>query len=195
MPNRKVYVLILVFVSLLIGGLVYFISSMQTPVYQSTTKFLVEFDSTEDVSAYESLKLSDYGARVVTELINSSTFLEKVLEKSEVIYSREELEGKYADKIFANVIEDTQIVKVTVKDSSSSRATKIANNVIDIVKSEIDVLFKNDLSSQYSSTTIRAIEQPTSPYKPISPQPFRYGLIAAAAIMLLGIFITSFNEI
>src|SRR5690625_4164839 len=101
-----------------------------TPIYQSSSQFIVN-QSNENTS--EDMQIDPNMIRTNVKLINtynvvitSSAILNDVIDKLELPYSADTLAGK----IEVSSEEDSQVVKVTVKDPSPSEATDIANTVV-----------------------------------------------------------------
>src|SRR5699024_5279738 len=138
------FLLILSFIigAALIAAIVSFF--VLTPIYQSSSQFIV---NQSDESASEDMQIDSNMIRTNVELINtynvvitSSAILDEVVEKLDLPYTTDTL----ADKIEVSSEEDSQVVKVTVKDPSPTEATDIANTVVAVFQDEIVDLMNVD---------------------------------------------------
>lgn len=160
---KKRFLLILSFIigAALIAAIVSFF--VLTPIYQSSSQFIV---NQSDESASEDMQIDSNMIRTNVELINtynvvitSSAILDEVVEKLDLPYTTDTL----ADKIEVSSEEDSQVVKVTVKDPSPTEATDIANTVVAVFQDEIVDLMNVDNVNILSEAVTKPDPSPVEP--------------------------------
>src|SRR5438105_11904517 len=109
-----------------IGSLV--VSALTTPVYAASTTLVVTSQSVAvaDDTDYDSLLTDEQLANTYSQLLHSHPLLKKVVTSLGLKFTPREFEKK----IIAEVVANTQLVALTVEDSSPERAIAIANEIV-----------------------------------------------------------------
>lgn len=105
----------------------YGLASLQTPTYSATTSLLV----TAPVSS--GLVEDSSRAETYRALVESGPVLDRVILELGLEYGRDEL----AENVQASVVMNTQIIQITVSDSSAERAADIANSIARNFESQV----------------------------------------------------------
>jgi succinoglycan biosynthesis transport protein ExoP len=116
---------LILLIGLAAGGAAFFVSSRQTPIYETTTQLLVSdppamrsVDSSPIVTSYDST--STY-----SELLTDLPVLQKVKEALNLSRSAQSLRSA----ITVSVVKTTQIISVSVSDPNPQVATDVANTI------------------------------------------------------------------
>ncbi|TGB01719.1 YveK family protein [Halobacillus salinus] len=160
LKKRVVMIISLALGAALISGLVTFF--VLTPMYQSSTQFIVNQSSNQQQSA--AYDINDIRTNV--ELINtynviikSPAILDRVIEELELNTSTAEL----SDQISVVNSGQSQVVDVTVIDADPSKAVQIANTTVEIFQDEISTLMNADNVRILSPAVLTADPSPVSP--------------------------------
>jgi succinoglycan biosynthesis transport protein ExoP len=135
---------------LLAGGVAYYISIRTTPIYQSSTKLLVSNPS--NLGALDTTSLvADYNMTGTYEkMLTDRPVLQGVIDKLKLSMSPDELQGSIS---VANV-QDTQLLVVSVSDTSPTRAADIANAIGDVFSARV-----RELQAQRYTASLTGLEQ------------------------------------
>jgi polysaccharide biosynthesis transport protein len=120
----KHWIWLLVLLTLVAGGLGYYISSRQTPMYQTSTRFVILWSTTSGSDTYTYLdnqRLID----TYSQLLTTDSLIEQASIKLGFIVD--------AGMASASQINDTQFIRLTVSDSDPEKAALIANTLIGIL--------------------------------------------------------------
>jgi polysaccharide biosynthesis transport protein len=120
----KHWIWLLVLLTLVAGGLGYYISSRQTPMYQTSTRFVILWSTTSGSDTYTYLdnqRLID----TYSQLLTTDSLIEQASIKLGFIVD--------AGMASASQINDTQFIRLTVADSDPEKAALIANTLIGIL--------------------------------------------------------------
>jgi len=147
-----------------------------TPVYSSTTTIIVLRDQMTPYSEINinTLTLNQRLVRTYSELAKSRAVAEEVIKSNNLNYTPDEL----SKKIQVDLAGDTEVLKITVKDSDPSVAALIANGVAQALSSKV-----------YKVLNVKNIQvlDPAEPSRvPVSPNVVLNILLAG----ILGLVIT-----
>lgn len=176
---KKRFMLIVTFVigAALIAAVVsYFVL---TPTYQSTSQFIVNQDQRDPAAQYN---VNDIRTNV--ELINtynviitSAAILEEVIETLDLNYSTTAL----ASNIQVSSAQSSQVVNVTVTDTSPILATEIANTTVKIFQDMIPEIMNAD-----NVNILTEARTPANP-APVAPNPTLNIAIAIVLGAMVGV--------
>ncbi len=134
-----------------------------TPIYESSSQFIV--NSSEQESS-ENMQIDQGSIRTNVELINtynviitSSAILQEVIDTLNLDYQTDKL----ADKITVSSEEDSQVVKVAVKDADPHLATSIANTTVAVFQEQIVDLMNVDNVKVLSEAATSENPSPVEP--------------------------------
>lgn len=115
-----------------VGSLIF--SLLTTPVYVASTTLVVSQNATAvDATDYNSLLTDEQLANTYSQLLRSHPLMQEVVSALGLRLSAQELAKKVKTEVLAN----TQLVTLSVEDSSQARAVTIANEIVKRFSSEI----------------------------------------------------------
>ncbi|MFN2135678.1 MAG: polysaccharide biosynthesis tyrosine autokinase [Candidatus Promineifilaceae bacterium] len=123
----KRYVWLVILSAIVAGAVAFIISSSMTPVYQSTSRYLID-------EAPGSSSTSNEYSQLLTEQILAQTYVEiattrPVLEETITTLGLPFSPGELRSKVSVSAPADRQIMIVTVQDTDPQRAAAIANTI------------------------------------------------------------------
>lgn len=130
--NKKVIILIIVIIAAGIGAI--YTYNFTTPMYSSsTTLVLVNSEETTTDEGSESITTSDITLNsslvsTYSELIKSNRVIRQVISNLGIDVS----ESSIKNNVTVEAVEDAEIIKITVSNSSPIYAAKIANEIADV---------------------------------------------------------------
>lgn len=115
----------------LAAGTAFVASRVQTPVYQATTDLLINEAPSEGTSDYTAILTSERLARTYAQMLVNRPVLQETLNRLEMRVGVQELEA-LKDAIDVQLVRDTQLITVSVEDTSPIRAAEIANTLVEV---------------------------------------------------------------
>ena len=157
--------------AILAGSLAFFYSKLFiTPMYASSVKMFVDVKAgSADKVTNEQIVTSIRLTETIKELVVTDSILEPVLEKIGSPVSSRAL----ADRISVSSEENSQLITITIIDSDSGIAKKIATELKNVVPVKVNELFKS------GNVTVFAVDGPTTSTNPVSPNVKRITLAGA----------------
>ena len=148
------------------------------PVYQADTTLIVKTEKVEGTQTIsgDQVNVSQKLAVTYGEVIKSRTVLENVIKNLDLNESYSELAGN----ISVSTVADTQIIKVSVKNTNNVNAAKIAN--------EIPKVFTKEAIRIADANGVEVIDKAQTPINPVAPNKKMNILIAAVLGMMVGLF-------
>ena len=154
------------------------------PTYEATSSVVVKTNSdSKDVRANDELQAAINSQKLVktyAQIGTSRTVLQEVIDNLKLDMNTKELQGK----IELTPTVDTQMLNISVKDSSPYVAYKIAN--------EFDKVFLDECKNKYNIGQLEILDKPILPEKPIKPNKkldvalgFIIGLMLSVGIVFL----------
>ena len=149
------------------------------PVYQAETTLIVKTEKTEGTNTVTSDQIKTTQQLAVTygEIIKSRKVLDDVIKNLDL----DESYGQLSGKISVSTVSDTQIIKISVKDTNKSNAAKIAN--------EIPKVFAKEAIRIADANGVEVIDKAQTPVNPVSPNKKMNILIAGVLGVMIGLFI------
>lgn len=132
--SKRLIIILIVLVALTMG--VVFTAFIQKPKYQSYTTILLTKENTEAITQSD-VTLNRNLVDTYTEIIKSNTVMNKVIFNLDLSYTTSELKSH----VSVSSVNDTEIIKITVKDSDPKQAQKIANEIAKVFNAEIIKLY------------------------------------------------------
>jgi len=117
---------LLVLTTALAGIVAFAVSSQMTPVYQATTKVLIQESNSNTVTDYASVITSERLTQTYAQLMSTTPVLERVIETLGLELTPRQLAGM----ITVSPVRDTQLINVSVQDTDRVRAALIANALV-----------------------------------------------------------------
>ncbi|MGY1652040.1 polysaccharide biosynthesis tyrosine autokinase [Geodermatophilus sp. SYSU D01119] len=166
------------------SGLAFLWSSLQTPLYSSSTQLFVSTtDSTSTENAFQGSQLSQQRVASYAELLTGREMAERVIDRLDLDAGPDDLTAS----ISASPIPGTVLIDVTVTDPSAEGAREIAEALGAEFPSFVDQLEAPDASGR-AVVRVTTTEAPETASAPSSPQVARnivlgalVGFMAAAA--------------
>lgn len=162
--TKKMYIIIITLVALLLG-MTYTIW-IQKPEYKSYTTILLK--GTESQITSNDIMLNQKLVDSYREIVKSKRVLNKVITNLELNYSYEQL----FNKVSVESVNNTEIIKVIVKDKDNITARDITN--------EIAYVFNNEVVKLYDLQNIGIIDRAE-----ISNAPYNINIIKQLVLSLL----------
>ncbi|MFR9295619.1 MAG: YveK family protein [Turicibacter sanguinis] len=139
----------------LIGGSIFVLFFGPEPVYQASTTVLVNYRAEETNKLTQSdLTTSQKLVATYTEIIKSATILEPVIKALDLEITADEL----LKNIGVAQLNDTEIIKITVKNEDAELSRDIANTIANVFSKEISKIMKVD-----STSTLDVAKTPMTP--------------------------------
>jgi capsular exopolysaccharide synthesis family protein len=141
--------------ALLAGTVAFVVVSRTPPSYRATTTMLIMVADSARIDANNSLQASQRLALTYSQMLVEPSLLEAVIAREGLTETAETLK----EKISARPIPDTQLMRLTVTDSSPTRAVQIANALAEEFAVRIRTLRLERASSYMSSLESEAQAQ------------------------------------
>ena len=153
--KKRLWLIISVTLMFLIGGGVFVSFFGSTPQYESSTTVLVNYRGSEKeaVTQYD-IDLSQKLVQTYTEIIKSLRILNPVINELDLDITTDKL----LKKISVSQVNETEIIKISVKDEDPLLARDIANTLANNFSEEISSIMKVD-----STSILDAAVLPTKP--------------------------------
>ena len=148
------------------------------PVYQAETTLIVKTEKTEGTNTVTSDQIKTTQQLAVTygEIIKSRKVLDDVIKNLDL----DESYGQLSGKISVSTVSDTQIIKISVKDTKNSNAAKIAN--------EIPKVFTKEAIRIADANGVEVIDKAKIPIDPVAPNKKMNIAIAGVLGIMVGVF-------
>lgn len=117
---------LLVLAAAIAGGMAFGVSSQMTPVYQASTKVLIQESASNRATDYASLVTSERLAQTYAQLMTMTPVLQRVVNTLGLDLSPAALNRM----IQVTPIRDTQLINISVQDTDRARAALIANALV-----------------------------------------------------------------
>lgn len=173
---------IIIAVALTIGiGNIYTMLT-RVPMYRSTASLVLVSENGGDKSTYNTSEqqLNKNLVGTYTEIIKSRLVLSEVISNLGLDYTVEELQSR----ITVESVTNTEVIKVSVSDSDSKQATKIAN--------EIASSFVNEVNKFYKLNNVSILDKAENKTKPFNVNFLKdnaiytlLGLVASCGIIFI----------
>lgn len=165
----------IIIVVMILGGMIAFAYSrfLVKPVYESTTKVHILNNTEGNNITSSDLQAGAFFAKDYKEIVKSAPVMEQVIEELSLDANIEQLRSL----ITVDVIADTRILTISVKNTDPYMAKKIADSVREVSKDTIVNIM--DIKS------INTVEEGNLPLTPVTPDIVKNTIIGAFLGMLL----------
>ncbi len=164
---RKYIFIIFGVVVLLLVAVVFYDATVKTPMYTtSTTLVLVKnesnvnntytYQSDDETITQNDITLNQKLVATYRYIAKSELVLDQVIKKLNLNYSYEALKKE----IVVQAIEDTEILKISVTDSSAQMATDIANCLSEIFEKEVTQIY--NINNVSVIDTAKVVNEPSN---------------------------------
>ena len=166
---------------LALGGTYIFDTQLKTPMYSTYTKVLLaqDNDNSNSSATLNDVNVNQKLAATYSEFVKSRLVLQQVIDSLHLEYSADDL----AKNITVTNITDTQVLKITVSDTSAENAQRIADKTTEVFAKEITELTGID--------NVRPYEVAQLPGEP-SNNTLKRDLLIAAVVAIFGVVAIAF---
>jgi capsular exopolysaccharide synthesis family protein len=120
-----------------VGGMVaFFVTGWLPPIYQASTTLLVEPSQDTNLSDYSALMAGERLALTYSQMLKGALILEKVITQLDIDETVEDL----SEKIVVEPVANTQLMRLTVSESSPEKAALLANTMAEIFTTHVRAL-------------------------------------------------------
>jgi capsular polysaccharide biosynthesis protein len=151
----------------------------RTPVYEANIMILIgqaQGDAVEGL--YSEVSGLQQLTQTMTEAVNTRPVAAAAIQELDLSMSP----GELLENLEAEQVEATQFITVSYKDPNPERAQRIANAIGDTFSRQV-----SEVSPSANALTATVWERATEPQSPVSPNLYRYLLLALVAGGLLGV--------
>ena len=140
--NKKVKILLIVVIFMLVG--VIYTMGFVTPKYTSTTRLVLATSSTSTQSSStittSDLTLNSNLVSTYRELVTSTSVIRQVISNLGITIDEEQLKKE----ITVESVTNTALIEISVSDTNSANAAKIANELANVFTEEVTKIYKLD---------------------------------------------------
>ncbi|MBT2571200.1 Wzz/FepE/Etk N-terminal domain-containing protein [Planococcus sp. ISL-110] len=183
MKKRKALIILVTLAFIVFSAVASY--TVMKPVYKATTQILIN-QNTASSEEFDSLDINTNLQLIGTYnvIIKSPAILANVIDELQLNETVQSL----TERVTVNNIESSQVVSLSVEDSSMEQAVLIANTTAKVFQEEIQQMMKVD------NVSILAAADATGNPKPIRPDPVFNMAIGAIAGLVFGMGITLILE-
>jgi protein tyrosine kinase modulator len=174
-------------VAIVLMGVAVGISYAQTPKYEASITILIGQEQPSDNPGQLEGEIQGLQqiTHTMTEAVSSRPIVEAVIQQLGLQTTPESLEKN----LNAEQVRATQFIEVNYTDTSPQRAQQVANAVGDVFSERV-----SEASPSANALIATVWERAQLPDEPVSPNPFRNGLVALAVGVVLGLMLAFLLE-
>lgn len=179
--KRLVPIILITIVIAIATGLVNYY--LITPKYEATATVIVgkNKDESSDTLQYNDVLLSQRLVDTYTVIMGSQTIYNQIVDELDLNLTPKELQSM----IKISTVKDTEVIRVTVKDTIPERAMDIANECLEIFEQEIKNIMQLD-----NVHILDSAQMPTSPVEPkLIRNSMQAGLITLALAIVIAVLL------
>lgn len=179
--KRLVPIILITIVIAIATGLVNYY--LITPKYEATATVIVgkNKDESSDTLQYNDVLLSQRLVDTYTVIMGSQTIYNQIVDELDLNLTPKELQSM----IKISTVKDTEVIRVTVKDTIPERAMDIANECLEIFEQEIKNIMQLD-----NVHILDSAQMPTSPVEPkLVRNSMQAGLITLALAIVIAVLL------
>ncbi|MDO9536320.1 MAG: Wzz/FepE/Etk N-terminal domain-containing protein [Bacillota bacterium] len=156
--NKRIKILIIIpLLAVIVSGLVSYF--YLTPMYMSSTTMMLWKEHGGGEVVYQDIQFNRQLVRTYQEIAKSRLVAEETIKRLNMTLTA----GQLSQKIEVSLVRDTEVISISVTDSSPERAAIIANAVADVFQEQVPKMIKMD--------NIKIIDAAFPDYSPIAPRP------------------------
>lgn len=160
---------------MLVMAIVFGISTIITPKFESTTKLLFIQKQLSGIDVYTASKSSERIASSFVEIIHSNKFLNLILENTQIkksYFSSEDKSEDWKKMVDISLIKGTGIIEISIFHPERKQAELIANQIFKILSERGD-----EFHGGGSNIAISSLSDPVASERPVSPNIWLNSLI------------------
>ena len=133
--------------------LAFAITSLLPPVYEATVIMMIEPAQDKITNEYSALIAGEQLAVTYSQMAKTEAILQKVIDQMQLNVQPDEL----AQKIDVIPVNNTQLIQITVKDSSAERSALLANTIAEVLISHIQSIQEKKYSDTLDSVEVKIV--------------------------------------
>jgi succinoglycan biosynthesis transport protein ExoP len=137
------------------------LSSRMPPVYSASVTLLVQADPGGGTGDYTAIRISELLAPTYVQMLSGQPVMEAVLARLKL----EETPGALAERVKVKLIEDTQLIRLSVEHTDPTRAALIANAMAEVFIAQIQELGRRGLALRTDVVVVEAAQVPQRPVR------------------------------
>ncbi|SDX11876.1 YveK family protein [Paenibacillus sp. CF384] len=179
--RKKLWLIaVMVIVSCTLVG--YYTNHFVKPQYEASTKLIVgqskEVDPNKSTVDVASINSNILLIKTYKEIIRTPRVMEKVVKEHPELGATA---GELASKVSVSSINDTQVMTITVRDTSSERAANMANAMSEVFRQEIRTLMHLD------NIAVLNLADPSEHRGQVSPNPAMNIMVTFVLVLMAGV--------
>ncbi|WP_278682600.1 YveK family protein [Paraclostridium bifermentans] len=181
--KRAWIIALITIIAMIISGLISFF--VLKPEYQASTTLIVNAEqsaATNNMITGDQLNVTQKLTLTYGEIIKSKSVLNSVINKLDLNMTYDEL----LNSLKVEPVKDTQILSISVTNTSPSRAMKIAN--------AIPTIFSKEAKRITNANSVEVIDKARLPEDPVKPNKVMNVAIAGVLGFMIGLFIVFLLE-
>lgn len=142
--NKRLHIMVITLITVIIGTIYsfYFI----TPKYQSYTTLVLVKATEDDETKAKNLTASDVGLAksligTYSQMVKSKSVLRPTINNLQI----NESEDSLAKKVTVTEVNDTEMLKITVKDEDPVKAMKVANELTKVFADKVSEMYVDNV--------------------------------------------------
>lgn len=178
--SKIIWVIITVLVVLVIGNI--YANFIRVPMYRSSTSVVLVSENQNETYNNNDIQLNKNLVGTYTEIIKSRKVLNKVINNMGLEYKVTEL----TKNVSVDAIQNTEVIRISVKDKDADLATQIANEIANVFITEIQKI--------YNLNNVSIVDKAVKASKPYNVNYIKDNIIFIAIGLVLssGIIFISF---
>lgn len=175
--GKMVLLLALAFVAAAVGYAV--AALLVTPQYSANADMMVNnsVQTNESAITNSDVTASSSLANTYSVILKSHTLLEKVISRLQL----DETYDQIAQRVSISAVDDTQIIRISVRDKDPQRALAIANEIV--------ALAPETISNTVTAGSVRVVDAAWTSSVPVSPNKERYAAAFGLAAFAIGVLV------
>ena len=166
------------------------VTAQVTPQYASTARVFISTARADSSQAYQGGLFSEERVTSYADVVVGLGLAQRVIDQLGLDLTAPEL----SEKIEATFVPATVVLKITVTDSSPSRAQRINNGVVKTLQDVVGEL-ETPPGSKVPALKATVVDSPGRPDEPVSPNPMRNIGVAVILGSLLGLGLAILREV
>lgn len=192
------------------AGSGYVFSRVQEPLYEATTKLMIQESSYSPLTRLSDMEVSQRLANTYSEMVKTSPVLQEIITELQLDISLERLKGN----IDTEVLRNTQLLRISVTSNDPAEAQRIANTLTEVFIRQSQERRVGEVTRLRSALSAAGISQTTEllreqiyatgniviveparlPQDPVSPRTTRNVILALLLGAIVGIIGSFFLE-
>lgn len=183
--DKKKFIMIVTIIATILSLLISLF--IITPTYQSQSSVMVTSGTQNQEITINDLNVSNKLVSTYSELIESDRVMKQVIDNLGLDITTKDLESKTS----VSTNDDTEIIKIYVKDYNAKLSASIANEIVTVLQEQIPQIYANSGTEK----TVIPIDEAQVPTSPISPNNAQNTIIGFVLGLVLSITVVIIKEL